>query len=455
MTHHSLDLKALPKDFLWGVATAAYQIEGAVWANGRGCSIWDTYCRTPGKVYEAHNGDVACDHYHRWEEDLDLMKELGIASYRFSVAWPRIFPRGCGAVEPRGLDFYDRLVDGILRRGLVPMCTLYHWDLPQELEDRGGWPERDVADHFADYAETVLRRLGDRLPLIVTFNEPYCICFNGYYNGSQAPGRKNLRLTHHAAHTLNRAHVLAMDRIRAYAPGAKAGIVMNTTLALPATDRPEDRVAAELLMDWEDRLFLDPLFRGRYPESLYRHVPESMPEIREGDLDPVRGKPDFFGLNYYFPSYVVADPTRPIPLRLVDAPAGPRTAMGWCIVPSGLTELLLRLRDEYAIETFYITENGSAWNDVPEGDFIHDEERQKFLVDHLDAVIEAVKQGVDVRGYYAWSVYDNFEWTFGFAKRFGLYYTDYLTQRRIPKDSARLYKRIVEEHRTENLSQRC
>lgn len=453
MLSQTLDVRRFPKEFLWGVATASYQIEGAVWENGRGCSIWDTYTRTPGKVYESRNADVACDHYHRWEEDLDLMKVMGLTSYRFSVAWPRIYPEGTGRIEPRGLDFYDRLIDGVLKRGMVPMATLYHWDLPQELEDRGGWPERETAYAFADYAETVLKRLGDRLPLIVTINEPFCVCFNGYYNGRQAPGRKNMKLCHHAAATLMLAHGLAVERIRSLAPKARVGIVMNTTLARPDTDRPEDARAAELLMDWENRIFLDPIFKGRYPESFYRYVSETMPQVSDGEFKIMQAPIDWFGLNYYFPTYVVADETQKgWPLRAVEPPPGKRTSMDWmwCVVPSGLTELLIRLKSEYGIEAFYITENGSSWPDTvtrdENGDHIDDPERQQFLLDHLNAIADAIDRGVDVRGYYYWSFSDNFEWTYGYRPRFGLYYLDYPTQRRIIKDSGLLYRRIIEEH---------
>ncbi len=456
MLKQNLDVKRFPKDFLWGVASASYQIEGAVWANGRGCSIWDTYARTPGKVYESHNADEACDHYHRWEEDLDLMRRMGLSTYRFSIAWPRIFPEGTGRIEPRGLDFYDRLLDGILKRGMVPMATLYHWDLPQELEDRGGWPERETAYAFADYTEVVLKRLGDRLPLIATINEPFCVCFNGYYNGRQAPGRKNMKLCHHAAATLMLAHGLAVQRVRALAPKAQVGIVMNTTLALPNTERPEDAHAAELLMDWENRIFLDPIFKGRYPESFYRYVPDTMPQVSEAEFKIMREPTDWFGLNYYFPTYVVAEERdenagnskQKWPLRAVEPPPGKRTSMDWmwCIVPSGLTELLKHLKSEYGIEKFYITENGSSWEDTVANGRVDDPDRQQFLLDHLSAVADGIEQGIDVKGYYYWSFYDNFEWSYGYRPRFGLYYTDYPTQTRILKDSGFLYSQIIKEH---------
>lgn len=467
MMEQTLNIKKFPKNFLWGVASASYQVEGAVWANGRGCSIWDTYTRTPGKVYESQNADVACDHYHRWQDDLDIMKGLGIGSYRFSISWSRIFPDGFGRVEPKGLEFYDRLLDGILERGIVPMATLYHWDLPQELEDRGGWPERETAYRFADYAEVVLKKLGDRLPLIVTINEPYCVCFNGYYNGGQAPGKKNIRLAHHAAATLMLAHGLAMQRIRAFAPKAEAGIVMNSTLALPApgADTPENREAARLLMDWENGIFLDPIFKGRYPESLYKYVPETMPKVSEEEFKIMREPTDFFGLNYYWPTFVVWDESKKcpaagmsrdgkgyekvgFPIRMVEPPEGKRTSMDWmwCVIPSGLTDLLCRIKQEYGIEKFYITENGSSWIDKVVDGKIDDPERQEFLLSHLGAVADAMDKGVNVKGYYYWSFYDNFEWTYGYRPRFGLVYLDYKTQERIVKDSGYLYKKIISAH---------
>ena len=463
------NVKRFSSQFRFGAATAAAQIEGAVLEDGRGLSIWDMFAHTPGKIFRDQTPDMACDHYHQLEWDLGLMAELGLDSYRFSIAWSRVMPRGFGRVETLGLDFYERLVDGLLARGITPMATLYHWDLPFELQERGGWPERDTAWRFADYTEVVLNRLGDRLPLICTINEPYCICMNGHLYGTHAPGVKNMRLCHEAAATVMLAHGLAMERIRALAPKAEAGIVMNTTLARPASDSDEDKLAARLRMDWENGLFLEPMFKGQYPESFHQYVPETIPNVTDAEFKIMQAPTDFFGLNYYWPTYMKYDEkgteqlpgsktfaglnkgNRGWPCVMVPPPQGKRrTSMDWmwCVAPEGLTELLVGLKEQYAIENFYITENGSAWTDSVERDgTIRDPERQIFMLEHLNAVADAIEQGVNVKGYYHWSLMDNFEWSYGYRPRFGLYYTDYDSRTRLIKESGKLYRKLINDHR--------
>ncbi|RBM07295.1 GH1 family beta-glucosidase [Streptomyces sp. PT12] len=446
-------IPGLPRDFRWGVATSSYQIEGAVAEDGRTPSIWDTFCRVPGAVAGGENGDVACDHYHRYAEDVDLIAGLGVDAYRFSLAWPRIQPGGRGPVNARGIAFYDRLVDTLLDRGITPWVTLYHWDLPQDLEDAGGWPARDTALRFADYADLAHDALGDRVVHWTTLNEPWCSAMLGYDQGVHAPGRRDFGAAMHAVHHLLLGHGLAARRLRAKG-GADLdlGITLNMGHATPASDSQADRDAARRADGLAARVYLDPLVRGHYPEDVVEHLASrgvTLP-VQDGDLAAISTPLDVLGINYYsshqFAGTAEDGSTtdaegQPV-VRAV--PFGrPVTAMGWEIVPEGLTALLVRLHEEYGLP-LVITENGAAFDDVAEADgTVHDADRIAYFAEHLRAVGAAREAGADVRGYFAWSLFDNFEWAYGYDKRFGIVRVDYDTQRRTVKDSGAWYRETV------------
>ncbi|HEX6685437.1 MAG TPA: GH1 family beta-glucosidase [Candidatus Limnocylindrales bacterium] len=444
-----------PQGFRWGVATAAYQIEGAAQDDGRGPSIWDTYARTPGKVHDGHTGDVACDHYHRYREDVALMRDLGVGTYRFSVSWPRVRPDGTGPVNPRGIDFYDRLVDCLLEAGIAPMLTLYHWDLPQALEDLGGWANRDTAYHFAEYSAAMFRRLGDRVPTWTTLNEPWCSSFLGYASGAHAPGRTDPALAFRAAHHLMLGHGLAARELRTL--GAQE-ISVTTIVSHVSPRDPQDRhdVAAATLVDGlHNRIFLDPLLLGRYPADMLEHAARftSLDHIEAGDEELIGAPIDFLGVNYYQPTLVgaqVATPASPefpgtegVAFLPQDVPT---TGMGWPIDADGLRKMLVRIGDEYPGTPIIITENGAAFPDTVQTGKVNDGKRIAYLADHLRAVHGALRAGVDMRGYVAWSLMDNFEWAYGYDKRFGLVHVDYATQRRLPKDSALWFRQVVADN---------
>ncbi|MBY8866541.1 GH1 family beta-glucosidase [Streptomyces sennicomposti] len=444
----TIDLAALPHDFLWGTATSAYQIEGAAAEDGRAPSIWDTFSHTPGKTDNGDHGDVACDHYHRWPEDIALMRQLGLNAYRLSIAWPRVVPGGDGPANPKGLAFYDELIDGLLEAGITPSVTLYHWDLPQALQDRGGWPERDTAEHFADYASVVADRLGDRVSHWTTLNEPSCSAWIGHLEGKMAPGLTDLTAAVRASYHLLLGHGLATRAIRATAPNAKIGIVNNLSTVFPATDRPEDAAAAHRHDGHVNRWWLDPIHGRGFPADMREVYGVELPE-RHGDMETIAAPLDWLGLNYYFPAHIADDPTGPAPhVRSVRRPDVPRTGMDWEIDASGIETLLLRLTDEYRARRLYVTENGSAFPDVvrPDGT-IDDPERQDYLVRHLAACASATRQGAPLAGYFAWSLLDNFEWAYGYDKRFGLVHVDYATQKRTVKGSGHRYAGIVRAHR--------
>ncbi|MDQ1658969.1 MAG: beta-glucosidase [Cryptosporangiaceae bacterium] len=436
---------AFPEGFLWGAATASYQIEGAATADGRSPSIWDTFSKTPGKVRGGDTGDEACDHYNRYGEDVELMRSLGLAAYRFSVAWPRVVPGGSGAVNAEGLDFYDRLTDRLLDAGIAPIVTLYHWDLPQVLEDAGGWTARDTAYHFADYAEAVHARLGDRVANWTTLNEPWCSAFLGYASGIHAPGRKDPAAAFTAAHHLLLAHGLGNRALRA----AGAQSVALTLNMAPAIGPDTQATLVDGLLN---RLFLEPAMTGRYPADIVEHARQftDWSFVADGDLEIISTPIDSLGINYYNPCFVAegdgaeGDPTYPGSghVRFL-APTGPTTAMNWPIEPAGLSELLVRVSREYPDIPLYITENGAAFDDHLVDGQISDEERQAYLDGHLRAAHEAISAGVDLRGYLVWSLLDNFEWAFGYGKRFGIVYVDYPTQRRVPKSSALWYRDVI------------
>jgi len=440
----------LGRDFRFGVATSAYQIEGAVAEDGRTPSIWDTYCRITGAVAGGDTGDIACDHYHRMPEDVALIAALGVDTYRFSVSWPRVQPGGRGPANEAGLAFYDRLVDRLLGQGIDPWLTLYHWDLPQELEDAGGWPERDTAYRFADYAELVFARLSDRVRTWTTLNEPWCSAMLGYAYGAQAPGKQDLPAAIRAVHHLLLGHGLATGRMRAAAPeNTSFGITLNLGTADAATDDPADVDAARRADGLGSRLYLDPLLRGNYPADVVADlaaVGARLP-IEDGDLSVMSAPIDVLGVNYYsgwtFSGRTEEGATtdelgRPVTRGV---PRGrPVTAMGWEIVPECFTSLLVRLSRDYPGVPMVITENGAAFDDLAVVDgVIEDQDRVAYLSAHLAAVSAARQQGADVRGYLAWSLMDNFEWSYGYEKRFGIVHVDYATQVRTPKLSARWY----------------
>ncbi|MFY1596689.1 GH1 family beta-glucosidase [Micromonospora sp. WMMD737] len=445
-----------PDNFVWGAATAAYQIEGAATDDGRGPSIWDTFSRTPGKVHHGHTGDVACDHYHRYADDVVLMAELGLKAYRFSVAWPRIQPDGTGPVNPRGLDFYDRLTDTLLARGIDPIVTLYHWDLPQALEDRGGWTNRETAEHFATYATAVHTRLGDRIRTWTTLNEPWCSAYLGYGNGVHAPGEQDAGAAFTAVHHLLLGHGLAARALRA-AGAQTVGITVNPADVRAADpDSAADAAAVRLVDGLHNRIFLDPLLRAAYPDDVLEHVARIVEPtfIRDGDEKLIAAPIDLLGVNYYAPTYVAGRPdggggsAYPGTEGAVEflPPAGPLTDMGWMIEPAGLTRLLERLATDYPGVPLMVTENGAAFPDKADANGagqVMDADRIAYLDGHLRAVHEAISRGVDLRGYLVWSLLDNFEWAEGYRRRFGIIHVDYLTQRRTPKSSARWYQEVI------------
>jgi beta-glucosidase len=430
-------------EFIWGVATSSYQIEGAANEGGRGQSIWDTFCKVPGKVANFDNGDIACDHYHRYKEDLDLMKWMGVKAYRFSVAWPRVIPDGVGRVNEMGLDFYDRLIDSLLEREIAPWLTMYHWDLPEALQLRGGWNNREVVEWFGEYAEMLTSRFGDRVKNWMTLNEPLCSAWLGHLYGDMAPGIKDLQTALNVSHLLLMSHGLACQVIRSNVSEANVGIVINVTPAVPATDSQEDSNAAQLADGFDNRWFLDPVFGRTYPADVIDTLGSS-PEIHSGDMKLIAQDLDFLGVNFYFRQIVEADQnSKPLPIRSVNRENVKRTAMNWEVHPQAFEEILLRISKEYSPKAIYITENGSAWNDEVINGEIIDDERIDYLVRHLDAMRSAKNQGAPILGYFAWSFLDNFEWAYGYEKRFGLIYVDYKTQKRTPKKSAFFYRQLL------------
>ncbi len=450
---------AFPPDFLWGAATSAYQIEGAVHEDGRALSVWDRFAAVPGATYQGQTGAIAVDHYHRMEEDVALMAELNLSAYRFSLSWPRILPEGRGTVNERGLDFYDRLVDALLARGIRPLATLYHWDLPVALQDRGGWLTRDTAFAFADYAEVVARRLGDRVHGWITQNEPWCTAYLGYALGIHAPGLHDKQLAVNVGHHVLLSHGLAVPRLRAHLPPtAQVGISIDFYPIYAADQRPETLLAARRADTFRNRWFLDPVFRGRYPEGLFSDMQVAPPPAHADDFSIISTPIDFLGVNYYSRMLVRArsdgeaagengTPTESFE-AIESIPGSSYTAMGWEIFPDGLANILARIHREYAPKALMITESGAAFNDYLDSDgSIHDQQRIDYLRRHIQSVAQVVRQGVPVKGYFVWSLLDNFEWAEGYRKRFGLIYVDYPTQRRIIKDSGRWYASFVASQR--------
>lgn len=441
---------SFPPGFLWGVAASAYQIEGAYNEDGRGESIWDRFVRQPDRILNGDTGDVACDHYHRMEADVALMAELGIPCYSFTISWPRVFPQGRGALNSKGLDFYDRLVDALLKAGIRPKATLYHWDLPQALQDLGGWPNRDCADWFADYAHAVFQRLADRVHFWATHNEPWVAAFLGYGAGLHAPGLCDASKAYQAAHHLLLAHAKAVQVYRQGGYSGQIGLILNLNHLLPASDRPEDLAATRRVYAETHSLFLDPIFHGRYPEDFFDWLGAHAPQRQAGDLALLHGSLDYLGVNHYNTDRVSFDlfggwlKARLTPYA---APGWGYTEMGWGINPDGLRAEVLNLKEHYGNPKIYITENGCATPDQPdEKDFVADWQRINFLRAHLLALHQAIQQGANVHGYFVWSILDNFEWERGYSKRFGLVRVNYQTLQRTPKQSAYWFREVIQRN---------
>lgn len=437
-----------PQDFVWGVATASYQIEGAWNEDCKGESIWDRFSHVPGNVQDGDTGDVACDHYHHWADDLDAIKKLGLKAYRFSVAWPRVLPSGRGIINEAGLDFYSRMVDRLLKLEIEPYITLYHWDLPQKLQDEGGWTSRSVADAFVEYADIISRTLGDRVKNWITLNEPWVSAFVGYEHGRHAPGHTNLHEALAASHHLLLAHGLAVPVIRRNCSNANVGITLNLTPQVPASSSVADRNAANWVDGYINRYFLDPLVGRDYPQDIVKSHGDEMAFVQSGDMDVISVPVDFIGVNYYTRNIARSE-------KISEAENSPATVfrgneiteMDWEIYPEGLYKTLGRLYFDYEFPVIYITENGAAFNDqVGANGEVDDPARLSYIKRHLEQVHRAIEAGIPVKGYFAWSLMDNFEWGFGYSKRFGLIYVDYNTQKRIFKSSAKWYQQVVDQN---------
>ena len=437
-----------PSSFLWGAATSAYQIEGAPLEDGAGPSIWQRFSHTPGRMTNGDTGDIACDHYHRYAEDVALMRGLGLNAYRFSISWSRVLPEGTGRVNEAGLDFYRRLVDALLAAGIRPMATLFHWDLPAALDDRGGWLNRDVAQWFAEYAAVAFRALDDRVELWATLNEPWVVTDGGYLHGALAPGHRNLYETPLASHNLMRAHGSAVAAYRALGKHS-VGLVVNLEPKKAATASPEDAAAVRRADAYMNRQYLDPVFRGAYPEEMREVFGDAWPDFPADDFAAIAAPLDFVGINYYTRSVTEAAPEKVVDrARSVRQPGATYTETGWEVHPQSLTDLLVGFRERYGDTPIYITENGAAFYDPPTAidGIVDDPLRVHYLREHIKAVGRAIAQGVDIRGYFAWSLLDNLEWSHGFTKRFGIVHVDFATLARTPKKSAAFYRQVIESN---------
>jgi len=447
---------AFPKGFFWGTATAAYQIEGAWNEDGKGESIWDRFAHTPGKITNGETGDVACDSYHRWQEDIALMRAMNLNSYRFSISWPRIQPSGSGTPNSKGVDYYSRLVDSLLDAHIRPFVTLYHWDLPQTLEDAGGWPNRDTADRFADYVQLMAQALGDRVSDWMLFNEPSVFTFSGYLEGIHAPGRKSLVDFLRATHVVNLSQGAGFRALKAARPTARVGTAFNMSACEPATNSEEDKLAAERTHAITNVWFLDPALRGRYPEA-FTFLPETAMGIKSGDMEKTRAPLDFIGINLYYRT--IASATAALerathaqewlfPVKMGGANEGPKTDFGWEVWPKALYDTVMRITRDYNRPVIEITENGCSYKDSPDAKgVIHDARRIAYHREYLAALARSISDGANVRGYHAWTLMDNFEWADGYNQRFGLAYVDFKTQKRIIKDSGHWYGRVAAENR--------
>jgi beta-glucosidase len=438
-----------PRGFLWGAATSAYQIEGSPFADGAGPSIWHRFSRTPGMMTDGHTGDVACDHYNRYAEDVELMRTLGLGAYRFSISWSRVLPEGTGRVNERGLDFYRRLVDALLAAGIRPMATLYHWDLPAALDDRGGWLNRDVADWFAEYAAVVFGALDDRVELWATLNEPWVVTDGGYLHGALAPGHRNLFEAPIASHNLLRAHGRAVQAYRAAGRSA-IGLVVNLEPKYAASEAEEDVAANRRAEAYMNRQYLDPVFHGAYPPEMQEMFGEAWPDFPADDYRDITAPVDFIGINYYTRGVTKNAPEVMVErAKRVKQPGAMYTTTDWEVYPQALTDVLLWFRERFGETPVYITENGAAFYDPPTAvsDPVDDPLRVHYLRTHLAAVVNAIDAGVDVRGYFAWSLLDNLEWSLGFTKRFGIVHVDFATQKRTLKKSGLVYREIIRQAR--------
>jgi beta-glucosidase len=442
------------KDFIWGTATASYQIEGAVNEDGRGPSIWDIFSHTPGKTFNGDTGDIACDHYHRWPQDLNLLKELGVQAYRFSIAWPRVFPEGTGPLNEKGLDFYDQLVNALLEANITPFVTLYHWDLPQALQETGGWANRKTVEAFTTYVEAVARRLGDRVKNWITHNEPWVVAYAGNLQGRHAPGLKNLATATQVSHNLLLSHGRSVPILRSLSPGSEVGITLNLYPAYPNSAAADDQLVATRYDGYLNRWFLDPLYKQSYPEDLWNFYGASAPKVEAGDLAEIATPTDFLGINYYSPVYTRAVPLEVSPLGFAlrsreeaQAAGFEVTEMDNVVAPEAFLDLLTRVQRDYNPTKIYITENGVSFRDELREGKVDDPRRVNYLKVHIEAVKQAIQQGVPIEGYFEWSLLDNFEWAHGYSKRFGLVYVDYATQQRIPKSSFYWYKQLIESNR--------
>jgi beta-glucosidase len=429
--------------FLWGAAASAFQVEGATTEDGRGESIWDRFCATPGKVVNGDTGAIACDFYHRSREDIALMKELGLDAFRFSISWPRVLPEGTGRLNTQGLDFYDRLVDDLLENGIQPFGTLYHWDLPQVLEDAGGWPVRDTAQAFVEFTSVVAERLGDRVNYWVTHNEPWVAAWLGYGKGEHAPGRASQKDALAAAHHLLLSHGRAVAVLRELSPGAQVGITLDLEYAEPASASDADAAATIAFDGSRNRWFLEAIHRGAYPADAFERFGDDVPTICDGDMETISTPLDFLGVNYYQRILVSADPISG-EADSIRRPGLERTGMGWEVYPDGLYALLIRIAGEYGPNAIHVTENGAAYPDVvqPDGS-VDDRERLSYIARHVAAIERAIADGVPVEGYFAWTFLDNFEWAWGYAERFGIVYVDYETLERVPKASFHWYRDFI------------
>jgi beta-glucosidase len=438
-----------PDDFTWGVATSSYQIEGAWAADGKGESIWDRFSHTPGRIEDGSTGDVACDHYYRYRDDVALMKSIGVGAYRFSIAWPRILPEGRGAASQRGLDFYNRLVDTLLEAGITPYITLYHWDLPQVLQDAGGWPVRATSEAFVEYSGVITKSLGDRVRHWMTFNEPWVSAVVGYLHGRHAPGHTDLDEMLAAAHHLLLAHGLALPVIRQHVPDSRVGIVLNLTPQMPASRSYADRKAAYRADGFLNRWYLDPLAGRGYPQDMIADFDRPMDFVQDGDLETIAEPVDFLGINYYTREVVRSDAIpeeQNAPREII--PGEDVTTMGWEVYPEGLYDLLCRVHFDYHFPALVVTENGASFNDATGQDgSVHDPRRIAYLRDHFRAAAWAITAGVPLKGYFVWSLLDNFEWSYGYTKRFGIVHVDYQTLERTPKASANYYSQVIAANR--------
>lgn len=439
-----------PEGFLWGAATASYQIEGSPMADGAGASIWHRFSHTPGTTHNGDTGDVACDHYRLWKDDVLMMRDMGLKAYRFSINWGRVLPEGKGAINPNGLDFYSRLVDALLEVGIRPFVTLYHWDLPGALQDLGGWANREIVNWFGDYAEIVARRLGDRVRFWATHNEPWVFTFLGYVHGIHAPGMRDLWAGLRAMHHSLLSHGEAVVRMRAVLPQeAQVGIVLNLAPQHPASDSDEDKAAAERAHAMHNALFVYPVICGRYPELAEQKLSFAWPPVKQGDMELIAQPIDFIGVNYYTRGIVKHAMGRQMDTEGVQNPDAEHTEMGWEVYPEGLYEILKWLHSEAHGVSLYVTENGAAYNDLVENNRVRDDKRLEYLRQHFIRAHRAIQEGVPLKGYFVWSLMDNFEWAYGYSKRFGIVWVDYASQKRILKDSAHWYSRVINENSVE------